>query len=88
MRVKTSRISRLLASLFAALALTLGGAGIASATSTSAPDSVSSRYCDDYRGGHHYYDDRCYDYDWARYGYGYYDDNASLRDLLRVLLYR
>lgn len=55
MRVKTSRIFRLLASLFAALALAFGGAGVAGATSTS--NSVPSNYCQvfwDGRGNFYY----------------------------------
>lgn len=43
MRVMTSKSFRLLASLFAALALAFGGAGVASAASTS--NSVSSNGC-------------------------------------------
>jgi hypothetical protein len=52
MRVTTSRTFRLLAGLFAALALAFGGAGVASATSTSNP--VSSGYCDYYWDGRYY----------------------------------
>ncbi|MFD4139936.1 hypothetical protein [Streptomyces sp. NPDC058572] len=79
MRVKTSRISRLFAGLLAALALTLGGAGIASAAgpSNAAP---SNNYYDGCRyGGYGYYDDWRYDRYSDRFDdrRGFYDDRRG-----------
>ncbi|MFJ8075255.1 hypothetical protein ACIQ7Q_15310 [Streptomyces sp. NPDC096176] len=55
MRAGTTRILQLSAGLFAAVGLTLGGAGVASATSPS--QAPSSGYCDYWSS---YYDDWCY----------------------------
>ncbi|MFD9213240.1 hypothetical protein ACFVY9_09010 [Streptomyces sp. NPDC059544] len=60
MRARTSRAFRLLAGLFAALALSLGGAGVANAASHSSGDC----WDDGYR----------YDYCDDDYGYGGYGD--------------
>ncbi|MEU2161373.1 hypothetical protein [Streptomyces sp. NPDC019208] len=61
MRARTSRAFRLPAGLFAALALSLGGAGVANAASYSSGDC----WDDGYR--YHYCDDD--------YGYGGYGDH-------------
>lgn len=86
MRVKSSRIFRLLASLFAALTLVLGGAGIANATSTS--DLATRDYygdCRDGRGGDRYRDFGRFD-DRRDYYRDYYRDYCYYEPVVVLVL--